>query len=60
VGTVAAIHPAQVLPDTHAHFIAENAQHVFAVRFDSSELWGDDAEPFTLTLDLYDDYLEPI
>lgn len=60
VGIVAAIHPAQVLPDTHAHFIAENAQHVFAVEFDSSELWGDGAEPFTLTLDLYDDYLEPI
>jgi nitrile hydratase subunit beta len=59
-GTVAAIHPAQVLPDTHAHFIAENAQHVYAVAFDSTELWGDDAEPFTLTLDLYDDYLEPI
>jgi nitrile hydratase subunit beta len=59
VGTVAAIHPAQVLPDTHAHFIAENAQHVYAVAFDSTELWGDDAEPFTLTLDLYDDYLEP-
>jgi nitrile hydratase len=56
---VAAIHPAQVLPDTHAHFVAENAQHVYAVGFDSAELWGDDAEPFTLTLDLYDDYLEP-
>jgi hypothetical protein len=30
------------------------------VAFDSTELWGDDAEPFTLTLDLYDDYLEPV
>ena len=58
-GTVVAIRPAQVLPDTNAHFIAENAQHVYAVAFDSTELWGDDAEPFTLTIDLYDDYLEP-
>jgi nitrile hydratase len=58
-GTVSAIHPVQVLPDTHAHFIAENAQHVFAVDFDSAELWGDGGEPFTLTIDLYDDYLEP-
>jgi nitrile hydratase len=58
VGTVTAIQPAHVLPDTHAHFIAENAQHVYAVAFDSAELWGD-AEPFTLTVDLYDDYLEP-
>jgi nitrile hydratase len=58
-GTVVAIQPAQVLPDTHAHFIAENAQHVFEVRFDSTELWGEEAEPFSLTIDLYDDYLEP-
>ena len=58
-GTVVAARPAQVLPDTHAHFVAENAQHVYAVAFDSTELWGDDAEPFTLTIDLYDDYLEP-
>jgi nitrile hydratase len=58
-GTVSAIHPAQVLPDTNAHFIAENAQHVFAVDFDSTELWGEEAEPFTLTIDMYDDYLEP-
>jgi nitrile hydratase beta subunit len=60
VGTVAEIHPAQVLPDTNAHFIAENAQHVYAVAFDSKELWSDEAEPFTLTIDMYDDYLEPI
>jgi nitrile hydratase beta subunit len=59
VGTVSAIRPAQVLPDTHAHFIAENAQHVYAVAFDSTELWDEAAEPFTLTIDLYDDYLSP-
>jgi nitrile hydratase beta subunit len=59
VGTVVAVRPAQVLPDTNAHFIAENAQHVYAVAFDSSELWGDDVDPFTVTIDLYDDYLEP-
>lgn len=59
VGTVTAIQPAQVLPDTHAHFIAENAQHVYAVAFDSAELWGDEAEPFAVSIDLYEDYLEP-
>jgi len=57
-GTVVAVQPAQVLPDTHAHFKGENAQHVFAVKFDSDELWGEGAEPFALTIDLYDDYLE--
>src|SRR5262245_46944734 len=59
IGTVAAQRPAHVLPDTNAHFIAENPQHVYAVAFDSTELWGGEAEPFTLTIDLYDDYLEP-
>ncbi|MDP9073317.1 MAG: nitrile hydratase subunit beta [Actinomycetota bacterium] len=59
VGTVHAIQPAQVLPDTHAHFVAENAQPVYAVRFDSTELWGPDAERFSVTIDCYDDYLEP-
>jgi nitrile hydratase len=58
-GTVVAVRPAQVLPDTHAHFVAENAQHVYSVAFDPTELWGEDAERFTLTIDLYDDYLEP-
>lgn len=58
VGTVVALQPPQVLPDTHAHFIAENAQPVYAVAFSSSELWGRDAEAFTLTIDCYDDYLE--
>jgi nitrile hydratase subunit beta len=58
-GTIVAVRPAQVLPDSNAHFVAESAQHVFAVAFDSSELWGDGAESFVLTLDLYDDYLEP-
>jgi nitrile hydratase beta subunit len=57
-GTVTAIRPAQVLPDTAAHFVGENPQHVYAVEFAATELWGEDAEPFTLTLDLYESYLE--
>jgi nitrile hydratase len=57
-GTVAAVQPAQVLPDTAAHFVGENPQHVYAVEFPAHELWGEDAEPFTLTLDLYESYLE--
>jgi nitrile hydratase subunit beta len=59
-GTVQMIQPAQVLPDTHAHFIAENAQHVYNVSFDSHELWGPEAESFELRFDLYEDYLEPV
>ncbi|HVL04345.1 MAG TPA: SH3-like domain-containing protein, partial [Acidimicrobiales bacterium] len=58
-GVVTMIQPAQVLPDTNAHFVAENAQHVYNVSFDSHELWGPDAESFELRFDLYEDYMEP-
>lgn len=58
VGTVQRIQPAALLPDTHAHFLGENPQHVYAVAFASTELWGPDAEPFTVSVDLFESYLE--
>jgi nitrile hydratase subunit beta len=58
-GTVAAIVPAQVFPDSAAHFLGEDPQHVYSVEFDSAELWGPGAEPFSLTIDLFEPYLEP-
>jgi nitrile hydratase beta subunit len=57
-GEVVAVQPAQVLPDTHAHFQGENAQWVYTVRFDSRELFGAGAERFSLNIDMYEDYLE--
>jgi nitrile hydratase len=57
-GVVEIVQPAALLPDTHAHFQGENAQHVYSVRFDSRELWGGDAEPFALTIELFESYLE--
>jgi nitrile hydratase len=57
-GVVERIQPAALLPDTHAHFEGENAQHVYSVRFTSDELWGPDAEAFTLNIDLFETYLE--
>jgi nitrile hydratase beta subunit len=59
-GTVELVQPAQLLPDTHAHFQGENPQHVYSVRFDSHELFGPDAEDFSLTIELYESYLEPV
>jgi nitrile hydratase subunit beta len=59
-GTVAALRPGQVLPDTAAHFIGENAQHVYGVEYDSHELWGADSEDFSLTIDLFEPYLEKV
>jgi nitrile hydratase subunit beta len=58
-GTVAMLQPAALLPDTHAVFQGENPQHVYAVEFDSREVWGPDAEAFTITADMFDTYLEP-
>jgi nitrile hydratase subunit beta len=58
-GTVTAVQPAQVFPDSAAHFRGEDPQHVYSVEFGSAELWGADAEPFSLTIDLYEPYLEP-
>lgn len=57
-GTVSALRPAQVLPDAAAHFVGENPEHVYGVAFGSTELWGEDAEAFTLTIDLFESYLE--
>ncbi|ETK32912.1 nitrile hydratase subunit beta [Microbispora sp. ATCC PTA-5024] len=60
IGVVELIQPAAVLPDTNAHFRGENPQHVYSVRFDSRELWGAAAEPFGLTVELFESYLETI
>jgi nitrile hydratase len=59
-GTVAALRPAAVFPDTAAHFRGENPQHCYSVEFDSRELWGPDAEAFTVSIDLFEPYLERV
>ena len=58
-GVVAIVHPAFVLPDTHAHGLGESPEYVYAVRFEGRELWGDAAEPgTTVVLDCFESYLE--
>ena len=57
-GTVGALRPSALLPDTNAHFEGENPQHVYTVEFDSAELWGPEAETATLRIDLFESYLE--
>lgn len=58
LGTVTRVQPAHVLPDTHAVFAGENPQHVYTVAFGARELWGDGAEDFTVTAELFESYLE--
>jgi nitrile hydratase len=57
-GVVELVQPAAVLPDTHAHFLGENPQYVYTVRFDSQDLWGPEVEPFAVTVELFESYLE--
>jgi nitrile hydratase subunit beta len=59
-GVVVHVHPAWVFPDTNAHERGEHPQHVYAVRFAATELWGDDADPAaSVYVDLFESYLEP-
>jgi nitrile hydratase len=60
LGTIHRDHGVFVFPDTNAHFLGENPQHVYSVRFAARELWGADAAPQDgVYVDLWDDYLEP-
>jgi nitrile hydratase len=60
-GTVARVYPAFTFPDTMAHDQGESPCHVYAVRFEATELWGPDADPVQQChLDLFEPYLQPI
>jgi nitrile hydratase beta subunit len=60
VGTVERVHAPHVFPDTHAHFLGEEPQWLYTVRFDARELWGDDADPTSsVSIDAFEPYLEP-
>jgi nitrile hydratase len=47
-----------VFPDTNAHFLGESPQHVYSVRFEARELWGEAATSLdSVYVDLWEDYL---
>jgi nitrile hydratase beta subunit len=49
-----------VFPDTSAHGLGDQPQHVYSVRFDARELWAEVAEPREhVYLDLWESYLRP-
>ena len=59
VGVIAAHAGAHVYPDRNAERSRE-ARHLYNVRFESSELWGEDANGhYAVYVDLWEDYLEP-
>jgi nitrile hydratase subunit beta len=58
-GVIDRHHGAFVFPDTNAIFAGEKPQHLYSVRFEARELWGEQASPRdSVYLDLWDDYLE--
>ncbi len=58
-GVIVAHHGAHVFPDTNAHGLGENPQHLYTVRIAARELWGGGAEPNeSVLIDLWDSYLE--
>jgi nitrile hydratase beta subunit len=58
-GTIVRHHGIFVFPDTNAHFLGEQPQHLYSVRFAARELWGDDASPRdSVYIDMWDSYLD--
>ena len=58
-GVIHAHHGAHVFPDFSAEGVKE-ARHLYNVRFEASELWGEHAaDRSAVHVDLWEDYLEP-
>jgi nitrile hydratase len=58
-GVIVAHHGAHVFPDTNAHGLGENPQHLYTVRIAARELWGEGAERNeSVLIDLWESYLE--
>jgi nitrile hydratase subunit beta len=58
-GTIGRVHGVFVFPDTNAHFRGESPQHLYSVRFEARELWGEAAAATdAVYVDLWEDYLD--
>lgn len=61
IGVIQRSHGAHVFPDTNAHFRGEQPQHLYSVRFEGRELWGETASARdAVYLNLWESYLEPV
>ena len=60
-GCVARYHGAFGIADTLAEEVCECPEHLYAVRFEASELWGDSADGRgVVSIDLWESYLAPV
>jgi len=61
VGVVVLDRGVFLFPDTNAHFLGEQPQHLYSVRFAARDLWGERASTRDVVhLDMWDDYLEHV
>ena len=59
-GMVTADHGVWIFPDSMGNDLGPDPQHVYTVRFEARELWGDEARAGdAVYVDLWDDHLEP-
>ena len=59
-GIVTADHGTWTFADAAGNDVGFVPQHVYSVRFEASELWGDEAKRGdAVHVDLWDDHLEP-
>jgi nitrile hydratase len=59
-GVVQRDHGGFAFADTRAHGLGDQPHHVYSVRFDARELWGDSASPRdAVYIDLWEPYIEP-
>jgi len=57
-GEIVLHHGGHVFPDTNAHGLGENPQHLYTVRFAARDVWGDQANPNDFVhADLWESYL---
>ncbi|MEC7208893.1 MAG: nitrile hydratase subunit beta [Pseudomonadota bacterium] len=57
-GVIISHHHSHVLPDTNAHGLGEQAEHLYGVKFTAAELWQQTAHPDDeVCLDLWESYL---
>jgi hypothetical protein len=58
VGVVQEYRGSFLLPDTSAHHMGDNAQHLYNVKFTARDLWGSEASAIDhVYIDLFDDYI---
>lgn len=60
-GTITEWHRSWVLPDTNAHGLGENPEHLYSVTFTGKTLWGEATDNhIEICIDLFESYLSPV